>query len=78
MNRGKNPKVVAAEYEKNLRERMGNDVVDWLKGPHPIPHRTVEELKIMRAMFTAELKYIKEHGKPSRDWRQFPPLEQAA
>ena len=72
MNRGKNPVTVAKEYEKRLRAKIGDKAVDWLQGPHPIPHRTIEDLKALRFEFIAEQKYIKEHGKPSRNWRELP------
>lgn len=69
--------TVAKDYEENLRKRMGDCVVEWLNGPHEIEKFTCEQLEQMRAMYTAEQRYIKEHGRPSRNWRQFPPLEAA-
>ncbi len=72
MNRGKNPALVAKEYEIRLRDRIGNEAVDWLQGPHPMPNYTCDELRIMRAMYTAEQRYIEQYGKPSRDWRKYP------
>lgn len=78
MNRGRKPEVVSAEYEKRLRARLGDAVVDWLNGPNEMPKHTCEELKIMRAMYVAEQKYIEQYGRPSRNWRSFPPKEEAA
>ena len=78
MNRGKKPALVAREYEIRLRDRIGDEAVDWLQGPHPMPHYSCDDLREMRAMFIAEQKYVKEHGTPSRDWRSYPPKELAA
>lgn len=71
MNRGRKPEVVAAEYERLLRRRMGDEVVDWIKAPHPINHYTIEELIDMRKLFRAECRRI-ERGEPTKwDWRKF-------
>lgn len=74
-----NAKTVRRRYEENLVKRMGQEVVDWLKrNQHQTRKFTIDELKQMRAMYRAEIRYIEKYGKPSRDWRKFPPLEQAA
>lgn len=70
--------TVRKGMEINIAERYGQCVLDWLKGPHEMPHHTCDQLKIMRAMYSAEIRYIKENGKPSRNWRSFPPKEMAA
>lgn len=70
--------TVRQGMENSVVERFGQEVLDWLKGPHPVTKWSIDELKQMRAMYTAEQRYIKDHGKPSRDWRRFPPLEAVA
>jgi hypothetical protein len=37
------------EYRKALPARVGQDVLDWLDGPHEIPHRTIDDLKKIAA-----------------------------
>lgn len=74
-----NAKTVRKRYEENLIEKYGLELVDWLKyHQHTIREWEIDELKQMRAMYSAEIKYIEEYGKPSRDWRRFPPLEAVA
>lgn len=65
-------------FEQGITDRYGSEVLEWLTGPHALVKWTIDELKQMRAMYRAEIRYIEKFGKPSRDWRQFPPLEQAA
>lgn len=76
-NHARKGSIVSAEYERRLIEHMGQEVVDWLNGPHEPAKHTCDELIQMRAMYTAEQRYIKEHGRPSRDWRKFPVMEMA-
>lgn len=62
-------KTVDADYRMLLADRMGQDVVDWLDGPHEMPHYSCEELIEMRALWRKEIRYIEKNNKPSRNWR---------
>ncbi|MDP0496395.1 MAG: recombination protein NinG [Verrucomicrobiota bacterium JB024] len=47
------------EYRIRLRERIGDDALEWLEGPHPAPKYTIEELNEIKARYrrlTRELK----------------------
>jgi hypothetical protein len=44
---------VAASYEENLRQRVGNETVDWLKGAHEPKHYKIPDLQEI------EQKYLK-------------------
>ena len=61
--------TIAQEYEVRLREKMGDELVDWLNGPHEIPHFKDHELKQLRAVFAAESRRLERGESPSRDWR---------
>lgn len=43
--------TVAQEYERRLVIKIGQDKVDWLKGPHKSPKYTCEQLKEIRAYY---------------------------
>jgi hypothetical protein len=49
----KKNKSVAASYEENLRQRVGNETVDWLKGAHEPKHYKIPDLQEI------EQKYLK-------------------
>lgn len=68
--RGKNPETVASEYERRLRLRIGDEAVDWLKGPHPMPHYSVDDLQAMRKVFNAEGRRIERGDGPTWSWRE--------
>lgn len=47
------------EYRIRLRERIGDDALEWLEGPHPPRKYTIEELNEIKARYrrlTRELK----------------------
>ena len=46
------------EYRKGLIARYGQHVVDYLEGPHEAKHYTVEELKQIKADYTALAKEL--------------------
>ena len=68
-NNNKGLETIAQEYELRLRAKVGDELVDWLQGPHPMPHFTEEELKKLRAVFSAECRRLEKGGGASRDWR---------
>jgi hypothetical protein len=47
-------RTVAAAFEANLRAHIGDERVDWLKGPHQIVKRTKDDLEQMRNQFRSE------------------------
>jgi len=51
--------TVNANFEKNLAELEGQELVDWLKGPHELKHYTPEQLKEIKATYTAKAKELK-------------------
>jgi len=61
-------------YREGLRLRYGQKMLDYLDGPHPTVKRTCEELIELRAVYAKEIRYIEEHGAPSRDWRSLDKL----
>lgn len=73
----KKRREVLEGYEANLRFLFGIAFVDWLNGPHQPAQYTCQDLADIRARCNAEIRYIKKHGKPSRDWRQLPCQEVA-
>lgn len=54
----KKGRTVAKEYEARLIERIGQDKVDWLNGPHQPKHYTVDDLKEIKARYTAMAKEL--------------------
>lgn len=67
-----NERTVKTGYEANLRERYGQEMIDYCSRHHPLPNYTCEDLRELRAKFAAEIRYIKRHGAPSREWRALP------
>lgn len=55
--------------ETNIAARMGSEALKWLLGPHEVVKWTIDELKEMRSIFSAEIRHIEKHGEPSRNWR---------
>lgn len=51
--------TVSAAYEINLREQEGDELVDWLKGPHEPNNHTSADLKAIRDTYRAKLKELK-------------------
>tara|TARA_R110000764_G_scaffold120559_1_gene208264 strand:+ start:536 stop:1000 length:465 start_codon:yes stop_codon:yes gene_type:complete len=43
-------------YRINLIKKIGIDKVDWLEGPHELPHYTCEDLKEIELYYKAKLK----------------------
>lgn len=56
--------TIAKEYEKRLIVKIGQDKVDWLKGPHNPKKYTCEQLKEIRAYY---YKLIREGVKDDSD-----------
>lgn len=48
------------EYRKNLLDRVGIDVVEWLEGPHEPKKYTIEELEEIKKGFNAWARELEE------------------
>lgn len=68
--------TVSKEYEQRLILVRGQELVDWLNGPHSPKRYTCAELIQMRAVFAAERTRLKKGLPPSRNWREIPQAEQ--
>ncbi len=62
----KKGRTVAKEYEARLIERIGQDKVDWLKGPHEPKHYSIDDLKLIKADYTSKAKQL-ERASNARD-----------
>lgn len=51
--------TVNASFESNLATQEGQELVDWLNGPHDPKHYDTDQLKGIRDHYRAELKKIK-------------------
>ena len=48
----------AVLYRKSLLSKIGADNLDWLEGPHPTRHYTTDELKAIKAEYTARVREL--------------------
>lgn len=46
-------------YRVALRKRIGEALVDWLEGPHPAKHYDIDDLKAIKAEYTAKARELK-------------------
>ena len=51
--------TVNANFEANLIEAEGLGLVIWLKGPHDLKHYDADDLKAIKALYTAKTKTLK-------------------
>lgn len=51
--------TVNASFEANLIEAEGQELVDWLKGPHDLKHYDIGQLKAIKTEYTAKTKQQK-------------------
>ena len=56
--RGKG-RQVSERYEERLRELKGDDLVDWLQGPHEMPNWTHDDLRAIRDKYRAKCRQLK-------------------
>lgn len=49
-----------ALYRVNLVKLIGLDRVEWLEGPHPAKHYSVDDLKEIKALYKAKLKELQD------------------
>lgn len=50
--------TVSRQYEENLRAKVGDELVDWLQGPHGAKHYTREELLEIEKLYKKKLKEL--------------------
>jgi len=48
----------AIEYRINLVRKIGVELVEWLEGPHEMQHRSIEDLKDIKAYYKEQLKRL--------------------
>lgn len=46
-------------YRINLIKKIGQKRVDWLEGPHEIPHRTIEDIKAIKVKYAKLARELK-------------------
>ncbi|WP_429949617.1 recombination protein NinG [Comamonas sediminis] len=51
--------TVAASFEANLAEIEGQELVDWLNGPHPAKHYDMDQLTALRNEYRAKTNELK-------------------
>lgn len=68
-NNAKGAETIAQEYDARLRDRYGDELVNWLNGPHEMPRWRDDDLKALRSVFSAECRRLERGEEPSRDWR---------
>ena len=49
----------AVLYRQALLLKIGAEKLDWLEGPHPTRHYTVDNLKALKADYTGMAKALK-------------------
>ena len=59
-NYAKKNRTVSKEYEERLINKIGQDLVDYLKGPHPIRKYTIEEIQEIKAYYKQAVKELQE------------------
>lgn len=52
-------KTVTQEYEQRLILKIGQDKVDWLKGPQQAQNLSIEDIQEIKAFYKNQLKYLK-------------------
>lgn len=48
------------EYRLGLIRRIGQELVDWIEGPHEAQRYTIEDLQAIKAEYRAKIKALKE------------------
>tara|TARA_R110000772_G_C13310282_1_gene440309 strand:+ start:38510 stop:38866 length:357 start_codon:yes stop_codon:yes gene_type:complete len=66
---GARARTVGQKYTERLIAKMGQDMVDWLEGPHPIAKYDILWLTSVRTLFLNEVSVLEAGGEPTRDWR---------
>lgn len=45
-------------YRAGLKGRIGEDMLDWLEGPHPAKHYSIDDLRAIKAAYKAKTKEL--------------------
>lgn len=53
---GRNDRTVSAQYRENLVQRIGEELVAWIEGPHKPLKLTIDELKALKAYYKQRTK----------------------
>lgn len=59
-------------FTEGLRRRYGQELVDWLDGPHEMKQNTPQSLIAYRKEVNAEIRRLESGLPPSKDWRALP------
>lgn len=46
-------------YRISLVERIGNEALEWLEGPHEPKHYTISDLKAVKSKYVNKLRALK-------------------
>jgi len=57
------------EYAEGIVTRYGQEMLDWLNGPHPMTHPTANDCMLIRQLVNEEWRTIRRDEGASRDWR---------
>jgi hypothetical protein len=60
-----------AGYRAELVRRIGVERVEWLEGPHDLPHWRVEDLREMAARFAREAREVERMNRARLDCERF-------
>lgn len=55
----KKGQTVNASFETNLAALEGQELVDWLKGPHELKHHDIDALKSIKTTYAAKARELK-------------------
>ena len=53
--------TVSQEYEERLAKRVGQDIVDWLNGPHKAKHYTIDDLWKIERYYKKKCKELESY-----------------
>lgn len=52
--------TVSKQYKENIIKRIGQDMVDWLEGPHEAQNLIIDDAKEIKAYYREQLKVLKQ------------------
>jgi len=71
----KTQEAVSTLYKAWILEAQGQEYYNWLYGPHESPKYTCDDLRDLRATFSAESRRLERGEAPSRNWRELKTLK---
>jgi len=57
------------DYALGIVARYGQEMLDWLNGPHPMTHPTADDCKLIRKIVNEEWRSIRRDQCATMDWR---------